>query len=524
MASFYRTFLVGALVLCAVLSLACAAETGATTDADSSFDADIMEGRTFGHHFLKRISFAMIPAAFIVGVITTLLSALTVVSMKGLGVGVSDSSGAYHLASHCQKLPGPATTPRTCRLQCTGTRTHTAPVQGLVKSEALPDHPQPSGTLNLLGVQAAVYTGRTMGRKRFAPSVALLFVVLACCPLPALGEMRKSWQTKSVDVQAHMLKAARLEDHPNGKPPEPNAMETRSVANESSTGQTGPGLSSPDTVQATDELKPKPTAMFSSRVRSKYGTVAGAYTVPDKVVEATVVTPPQADGVRAVPLVLEHSPEEIQIDDATVQDDDDEDDEEEDDDDPLGWNGGGVQDDNGKQYDLIENILEEVEGRVAGEKRNEADELSNGKAKKPAKPIKNYTFPPVLNMTIDEPNNIVKVKLNQDIVRDMLNTGRESGGGLGGKKMLRYVLPLFILPFLIQSAVIPFMLTAIKLFLLKSLMAGKLAIFLLLLGAFKNFTKKERDVYVKDLPDRRYEPSSEGFAYLAEGRPSGWVN
>ena len=45
--------------------------------------------RTFGHHFLKRISFAMIPTAFVVGVITTLLAALTVVSIKGLGVGVS---------------------------------------------------------------------------------------------------------------------------------------------------------------------------------------------------------------------------------------------------------------------------------------------------------------------------------------------------------------------------------------------------------------------------------------------------
>ncbi|EGK96626.1 protein apnoia [Anopheles arabiensis] len=86
MASFYRTFLVGALALCAVFCLASAAEAGAATD--SSFDADIAEGRTFGHHFLKRISFAMIPAAFVVGVITTLLSALTVVSMKGLGVGV----------------------------------------------------------------------------------------------------------------------------------------------------------------------------------------------------------------------------------------------------------------------------------------------------------------------------------------------------------------------------------------------------------------------------------------------------
>jgi hypothetical protein len=49
----------------------------------------ISESRTFGHHFLKRISFAIIPAAFVVGMIFTLLAALTVVSIKGLGVGVS---------------------------------------------------------------------------------------------------------------------------------------------------------------------------------------------------------------------------------------------------------------------------------------------------------------------------------------------------------------------------------------------------------------------------------------------------
>ncbi|XP_017474763.1 PREDICTED: uncharacterized protein LOC108365288 [Rhagoletis zephyria] len=50
--------------------------------------SDVAEGRTFSHHFLKRLSFAVIPGAFVVGVITTLLAALTVVSMKGLGVGV----------------------------------------------------------------------------------------------------------------------------------------------------------------------------------------------------------------------------------------------------------------------------------------------------------------------------------------------------------------------------------------------------------------------------------------------------
>lgn len=37
---------------------------------------------------MRRISFALVPGAFVVGVITTLLAALTVVSMKGLGVGV----------------------------------------------------------------------------------------------------------------------------------------------------------------------------------------------------------------------------------------------------------------------------------------------------------------------------------------------------------------------------------------------------------------------------------------------------
>ncbi|ETN67015.1 hypothetical protein AND_001187 [Anopheles darlingi] len=71
------------VVLCVTLSLASGAET-----SEALNDGALTEGRTFGHHFLKRISFAMIPAAFVVGVITTLLSALTVVSMKGLGVGV----------------------------------------------------------------------------------------------------------------------------------------------------------------------------------------------------------------------------------------------------------------------------------------------------------------------------------------------------------------------------------------------------------------------------------------------------
>ncbi|XP_073818691.1 apnoia [Musca autumnalis] len=59
-----------------------------TIPSDETSEGDVAEGRTFGHHFLKRMSFAVVPGAFVVGVITTLLAALTVVSMKGLGVGV----------------------------------------------------------------------------------------------------------------------------------------------------------------------------------------------------------------------------------------------------------------------------------------------------------------------------------------------------------------------------------------------------------------------------------------------------
>ncbi|XP_070505594.1 protein apnoia [Chironomus tepperi] len=76
MAKVNQILCAGIIVLCFVSAVMCDDET------------NVEEARTFGHHFLKRISFAIIPAAFVVGVITTLLGALTVVSMKSLGVGV----------------------------------------------------------------------------------------------------------------------------------------------------------------------------------------------------------------------------------------------------------------------------------------------------------------------------------------------------------------------------------------------------------------------------------------------------
>ncbi|CAK1540456.1 unnamed protein product [Leptosia nina] len=45
-------------------------------------------GRTFGHNALKRLSFIFLPVMFTLGVISTLLMALAVISVKNLAIGV----------------------------------------------------------------------------------------------------------------------------------------------------------------------------------------------------------------------------------------------------------------------------------------------------------------------------------------------------------------------------------------------------------------------------------------------------
>lgn len=52
------------------------------------FVADVVEGRTFGHNALKRLSFIFLPVMFTLGVISTLLMALAVISVKNLAIGV----------------------------------------------------------------------------------------------------------------------------------------------------------------------------------------------------------------------------------------------------------------------------------------------------------------------------------------------------------------------------------------------------------------------------------------------------
>ncbi|EDS35639.1 conserved hypothetical protein [Culex quinquefasciatus] len=91
-----QVLVAGAILCCLMASVAWAAE--------EEEQQEVAEGRTFGHHFLKRLSFATVPAAFVIGVITTLLSALTIVSMKGLGVG--EKCVVVNVVDVCLSPPG----------------------------------------------------------------------------------------------------------------------------------------------------------------------------------------------------------------------------------------------------------------------------------------------------------------------------------------------------------------------------------------------------------------------------------
>ncbi|KAG7306378.1 hypothetical protein JYU34_009003 [Plutella xylostella] len=66
-------------------------ERGEPTYYLSFFLSNVPEsnvGRTFGHNALKRLSFIFLPVMFTLGVISTLLMALAVISVKNLAIGV----------------------------------------------------------------------------------------------------------------------------------------------------------------------------------------------------------------------------------------------------------------------------------------------------------------------------------------------------------------------------------------------------------------------------------------------------
>ncbi|XP_059047393.1 protein apnoia [Achroia grisella] len=90
---------------------------------------DVNVGRTFGHNALKRLSFIFLPVMFTLGVISTLLMALAVISVKNLAIGVmllivavsqavsrlffaaSAPSPLVHLHPRAELLPAPVTGP-----------------------------------------------------------------------------------------------------------------------------------------------------------------------------------------------------------------------------------------------------------------------------------------------------------------------------------------------------------------------------------------------------------------------------
>ena len=76
------------LIYVGVIAVLCLLGTVTALEEDLEASQQLVEGRSWGHHFMKRVGVILIPAAFVVGAVTTLLAALTMVSVKGLGVGL----------------------------------------------------------------------------------------------------------------------------------------------------------------------------------------------------------------------------------------------------------------------------------------------------------------------------------------------------------------------------------------------------------------------------------------------------
>ncbi|CAG9785492.1 unnamed protein product [Diatraea saccharalis] len=82
-----------------------------------------------------------------------------------------------------------------------------------------------------------------------------------------------------------------------------------------------------------------------------------------------------------------------------------------------------------------------------------------------------------------------------------VDTNRNKDEGRGKKNgLMERILPLFIMPFLLQSAIVPLFLSMLKFMLFKSLMVGKLALILIIINAFKNHNVvKGRDAVMADV-------------------------
>ncbi|XP_063631250.1 protein apnoia [Cydia splendana] len=105
----------------------CEEDASNLTEILSSAEESV--GRTFGHNALKRLSFIFLPVMFTLGVISTLLMALAVISVKNLAIGVmllivsvsqavsrlflaaAPASPLVHLHPRAELLPAPVAAP-----------------------------------------------------------------------------------------------------------------------------------------------------------------------------------------------------------------------------------------------------------------------------------------------------------------------------------------------------------------------------------------------------------------------------
>ncbi|TMW53296.1 hypothetical protein DOY81_001596 [Sarcophaga bullata] len=126
-----------------------------------------------------------------------------------------------------------------------------------------------------------------------------------------------------------------------------------------------------------------------------------------------------------------------------------------------------------------------------------------------------YNVGPALNMSLDMANSIIKVNLDSESLRELV-TGRwlndNTDEGRGKKyEMVTRILPLFILPFLIQSAIVPFLVTKLK-------------------NSNKQMqTYEVAPSYWAGEPSRRSELAAAASnmaynGYRVEGKPAAWIN
>ncbi|XP_059047392.1 uncharacterized protein LOC131842841 [Achroia grisella] len=97
-----------------------------------------------------------------------------------------------------------------------------------------------------------------------------------------------------------------------------------------------------------------------------------------------------------------------------------------------------------------------------------------------------------------------------------INTKQSAGEGRGKqKKLMERILPLFIMPFIIQSTIVPLFLSMLKFMLFKAMMVGKVALGLIILNAFKNHnTVKGRDAEMAEVHYGYHGSNIEYGAYI----------